>query len=454
MSTRTDRNSSAILTRSARREVRPCVMERLDAREMFSVYTATSLTLAGYSAVSATGINATGHVVGTGFKSGGSTGFVYKGASSAALAGTISAKAINDSGQIVGSYAVSIPAEPEVRTGGYIRSAAGALTKLTTKLGNGAGEYVGVEPVAVNNAGQVAGTVQTTGANFFGFFWSGGVLKQITTGSKESYATAINSGGTVLGVDYAAYNRALSYKAGVTTDISGFPNNGSDEVTADGINDKGLIVGQSKNKGIGFRYNGVWTYTGKQGNALDVNNQGVAVGNLHLADGSFRAFVFRNGKAVDLNTLVTLPVGVKLTSAVSINDSGWIVANAATAAGAPSKAFLLKLSSTPASIAGKVYNDANRNGSRQSTEVGLSGWQAYIDANNDGIYNPGEQTAFSDSSGNYKLTGLTAGTYRIREVRMTGWTRSQPAGAHPLGFYDVAVAVGAAAVNKDFGNWK
>src|SRR4051812_30945430 len=136
MHTRTRPSLAGLSARNVCRQGRPCSVEQLEARQMFSVYTATSLTLAGYSALSATGINAAGHVVGTAFKTGGSTGFVYKGASVSALAGTITAAGINDSDQIVGNYHASVPSAPEVTTGGYIRSSGGVLTKLTTKLGH------------------------------------------------------------------------------------------------------------------------------------------------------------------------------------------------------------------------------------------------------------------------------------------------------------------------------
>jgi uncharacterized delta-60 repeat protein len=106
-----------------------------------------------------------------------------------------------------------------------------------------------------------------------------------------------------------------------------------------------------------------------------------------------------------------------------------------------------------ASVAGTVYNDANRNGRRDTGEAGLANWQVYVDANNDGFYTPGETLAVTTSTGSYKIAGLVPGTYRVREVRPTGWERTQPAGAYPLGYYDVIVSlVGQTIVGRDFGN--
>jgi uncharacterized delta-60 repeat protein len=109
-------------------------------------------------------------------------------------------------------------------------------------------------------------------------------------------------------------------------------------------------------------------------------------------------------------------------------------------------------SAATASIAGRFWNDSNGDGVKQSTEGVLVGWRAFVDSNNNGFYDVGEISAVSNSSGFYSLTGLAPGTYRIREVRQDGWTRTKPAGVYPLGYYDVTLAVGQAVSGKDFGN--
>lgn len=106
-----------------------------------------------------------------------------------------------------------------------------------------------------------------------------------------------------------------------------------------------------------------------------------------------------------------------------------------------------------ASIAGVVYNDVDRDGTRDTGESGLANWQVYIDTNGDGFLTPGEQTATTDANGAFRLAGLVPGTYRIREVRPSGWDRTQPAGAYPLGYDDVIVsAVGQSLMGRNFGN--
>lgn len=105
-----------------------------------------------------------------------------------------------------------------------------------------------------------------------------------------------------------------------------------------------------------------------------------------------------------------------------------------------------------AQIQGTFYNDKNGNGKKDAGEPVLPGWQAYVDSNNDGVYTPGERIATAGSSGIYHITGLPPGTYRIREIRLDGWTRTQPAGVYPLGYWDVTVGVGQTIFEKHFGN--
>jgi hypothetical protein len=105
-----------------------------------------------------------------------------------------------------------------------------------------------------------------------------------------------------------------------------------------------------------------------------------------------------------------------------------------------------------AKISGTFYNDLNGNGAKNTGEGGLANWQAFVDSNNDGFWTPGEKIATSDATGKYTISGLPPGTYRIREIRLTNWNRTQPAGAYPAGFYDVTVGVGGSILGKDFGN--
>ncbi len=109
------------------------------------------------------------------------------------------------------------------------------------------------------------------------------------------------------------------------------------------------------------------------------------------------------------------------------------------------------------SIAGVFFNDVDKDGVRDSTEPRLADMQVYIDANHNATFDPGEQTTFTDTTGAYNFTGLTAGTYRVRAVQPPGWVRTKPSGVYPAGFYDVTIdlSVNSGAVTgKDFGSYQ
>jgi hypothetical protein len=79
-----------------------------------------------------------------------------------------------------------------------------------------------------------------------------------------------------------------------------------------------------------------------------------------------------------------------------------------------------------ATIAGRVFEDLNRDGIRQSKEPWLLGWTVFLDDNGNGILDAGERTDVTDSSGRYKFYNLGIGTYRVRLVLQSGWVRTNP----------------------------
>jgi uncharacterized delta-60 repeat protein len=105
-----------------------------------------------------------------------------------------------------------------------------------------------------------------------------------------------------------------------------------------------------------------------------------------------------------------------------------------------------------ASITGRIYNDLNADASHEVGEPGLAYWAAYVDLNDSGIYQAGDPIGFADRNGNYQITGLSPGTDIVREVRLNGWRRTQPAGLYPLGFYTLKVAAAKTYSNINFGN--
>jgi subtilisin family serine protease/protocatechuate 3,4-dioxygenase beta subunit len=104
----------------------------------------------------------------------------------------------------------------------------------------------------------------------------------------------------------------------------------------------------------------------------------------------------------------------------------------------------------PSSIAGTVLNDLNGSGSLVTGDPGLAGWTVFIDANNSGVFVPGDRFAVTDTSGHFTIAGLEPGTYRLREVLMSGWVQTAP----PGGFYDISLDAGQEVTGQDFGNFR
>jgi hypothetical protein len=104
-------------------------------------------------------------------------------------------------------------------------------------------------------------------------------------------------------------------------------------------------------------------------------------------------------------------------------------------------------SSAPGTIAGTIFNDTNGNGVKDSGEPGLSGFRVYIDANKNGAFDASEKNVVTGSSGAYSFGGLGAGTYNVRQVDQSGWSRTV---SSPV----VTLTSGASASGKNIGNFK
>jgi SdrD B-like domain/Right handed beta helix region len=102
----------------------------------------------------------------------------------------------------------------------------------------------------------------------------------------------------------------------------------------------------------------------------------------------------------------------------------------------------------PVVILGQVFHDYDTNGVRDPGEPGLQYWVVYLDANNNGQFDPGETYTKTNAGGQYALPYLTPGTYTVREIVQTGWRQTAPAS----GSYVVSLQSGQGALGRDFGN--
>jgi probable HAF family extracellular repeat protein len=160
----------------------------------------------------------------------------------------------------------------------------------------------------------------------------------------DSYATAINAGGQVVG--YSNFvsggpNHAFLYSNGHMTDLGTLSGTWS---YAYGINDSGQVVGYSGDPDANrhaFLYNNghmtdLGTLGGERSEAYGINASGQVVGlSNHDLNGSCHAFLYTNGQMTDLGSL-----GGDASCAYGINDSGQVVGYADLVYGGPIHAFL------------------------------------------------------------------------------------------------------------------
>ncbi len=81
------------------------------------------------------------------------------------------------------------------------------------------------------------------------------------------------------------------------------------------------------------------------------------------------------------------------------------------------------------SISGKLWNDQDGNGLQAVTEAALSGWQVYLDANNNGLMDSGETSVMTAAGGTYQFTGVAYGNVTTRVAMQPNWIGTQPTAA-------------------------
>ena len=156
-----------------------------------------------------------------------------------------------------------------------------------------------------------------------------------TLGGTDSFATALNDHGTVVGTAYDASNQfqAFVYENGVMNKVTN-----DDNGQAWGINNAGQIVGDGSgirngNSRNAFIYdNGVVTSVNLPpllGSLKDINESGISVG-YSITNPGGRGFVHDNGTSTELQQLPT-GFGYSLNSPVAINDHGVVIGRAGNA---------------------------------------------------------------------------------------------------------------------------
>ena len=249
-----------------------------------------------------------------------------------------SARAINESGQIVGMAGI----RGDIANHAFLYSGGRMIDLGTLQGGPEDNSYAH----GINDSAQVVGNSDTSIGYYHGFLYSGGTMTDLgTLGGAHSTAEAINDTGQVVGTaemtDWGD-SHAFLYSGGRMTDLGTL---GGTSSKAFGINDSGQVVGDARTTGHAarraFLYSGgrmtdLGTLGGTNSTAYGINDRGEVVGRAETAAESDHAFLYSNGTMTDLGTL-----GGTSSMAFGINDSRQVVGAARTTGDAASgHAFL------------------------------------------------------------------------------------------------------------------
>ncbi|WP_166829988.1 Calx-beta domain-containing protein [Thalassoroseus pseudoceratinae] len=83
-------------------------------------------------------------------------------------------------------------------------------------------------------------------------------------------------------------------------------------------------------------------------------------------------------------------------------------------------------------LSGVVWDDVNGDGVFDADENPLIGWEVYLDTNDNGVLDGGEQTQTTLSDGSYIFTDLPSDTYTVRTVLQAGYERTSPVSTSPV----------------------
>jgi probable HAF family extracellular repeat protein len=284
-----------------------------------------------------TGINNAGEVVGFSDASGNNAiyAFLYRNGVMHNLDrvlgadGNSSGIAINTAGEILGGG-----------PGGVFLLSHGVVQYLTSPAGP-------LGALALNDAGEVLGTIGSENSTAHAFLYSNGVVNDLgTLGGSSSVGTALNKSGQVTGCSYTAGGgpeQAFLYSSGVMQNLGSLFM--GEQSCGNAINASGQITGTS---GVfstmtsvmhAFLYSdGVMLDLGTLGGNISdsdgeaINASGEVAGWYSLPynpGGGIHAFLYSKGTLYDLNDLIAgspLAPYVTLFEATAITDTGYILA--------------------------------------------------------------------------------------------------------------------------------
>ncbi len=106
----------------------------------------------------------------------------------------------------------------------------------------------------------------------------------------------------------------------------------------------------------------------------------------------------------------------------------------------------------PAYVSGVKWSDLDKDGVRDTNEVGVGGFTMYVDVNGNNRIDVGEPAANTNAIGEYLIESTYFGTYAIREAELAGWQQTYP-GAAAGNEHTVTLVSGQTVSGVNFGNF-
>ena len=212
------------------------------------------------------------------------------------------------------------------------------------------------------------------------------------------------------------------------------------DLNADGVRATDPVTGAFTDPGLAD-----WTVF------LDLNgNRLPDVGELSTVTDANGNYSFISLLAGDYEVTEVLPDGWDVSRTFDTRQTVSVAGGTASTAGDFANFTVLN-----GSIRGTVWNDLNRDGTRNAdltgtfTDPGLSSWQVFLDLNRNKLPDAGEPTTLTDASGNYAFTNLQVGDYEVQEILPALWETTV---GHD-NTQTVTVFSGMESVAQDFANF-
>jgi hypothetical protein len=107
------------------------------------------------------------------------------------------------------------------------------------------------------------------------------------------------------------------------------------------------------------------------------------------------------------------------------------------------------------SISGQKYEDLNGNGQHDEEESFLNGWKIFLDENENGYFDDGEESVVTTGDGSYMFSDLIQGDYSVCEEMQDNFVQTQPGFPQNAQCYEISLDYPELEFGGiDFGNYE